>query len=313
MEVRKIKKGRIIIFGIFIIIIVVGILAWRYMSGDKIKVVTEEVKNGLLSPLIEEIGVGNGDVNDTFYVKKDSSSGEEFIPGKYILDIEWKKTVEKMTNSIDNETYERHKRHFDYLNLIIYVIKEPEQIQRIDVQKLISKNCLGFQDSGIYLTGLQAGGDLFVGFLLEDIPKKATDKQIYRWLFWNMETEETIVLDGEDAGITFIENGRTEEETEYLEKIEQADWESFYAQNGYRTEGQDRTFFNAEGLWAATGGVKVTVDCEVLPQENDILYTRFPELEKWKGAEDRKAIIWVGGYPTVEEIMAMFERQELQN
>ncbi|WP_072525087.1 hypothetical protein [Clostridium sp. Marseille-P3244] len=310
MESGRTGRKAVIILSIFILFLLIGILIWKSVHGDKV-VYTEKFSEGRLSSLLEETGVGTVDEADTFYVKRDEPASEKFVPGKYLLDIERQETDKVMSNTIDGEEYTRGKRDYDYLNLNIYNVNNPMQIKRINILELISTNCPGFQDSVFYYVSLQNDGALYVGFLLEDIPQKATDDVEIKWLFWNMETEETIVLDGEDAGITFIENGRTEEETEYLEKIEQADWESFYAQNGYRTEGQDRTFFNAEGLWAATGGVKVTVDCEVLPQENDILYTRFPELEKWKGAEGREAIIWVGGYPTVEEIMEMFEKQEL--
>lgn len=141
--------------------------------------------------------------------------------------------------------------------------------------------------------------------------EKASDKIVNKWLFWNTRTEAVVILDGKETGFAFMDKGRSVQELEYSQEFEQTDWDSFYERNNYNLEGKEGTTFYTESLNSAAGGVGITIDCEALPQENDILYTRFPELEKWKGAEGREAIIWVGGYPTVEEIMAMFEKQEL--
>ncbi len=63
---------------------------------------------------------------------------------------------------------------------------------------------------------------------------------------------------------------------------------------------QISSYHNFEGVY------KIQALAKFLPEQNEALYGMFPELEQYRGEEDCYVCLYIGGYPTAEELLRLF-------
>ncbi len=59
-------------------------------------------------------------------------------------------------------------------------------------------------------------------------------------------------------------------------------------------------YHNFEGVY------KIEIMAKFLPEQNEALYGMFPELEQYRGEEYCYVCLYIGGYPTAEELLRLF-------
>ena len=59
-------------------------------------------------------------------------------------------------------------------------------------------------------------------------------------------------------------------------------------------------YHNFEGVY------QIEIMAKYLPKQNEALYGMFPELEQYRGEEDCYVCLYIGGYPTAEELLRLF-------
>lgn len=61
--------------------------------------------------------------------------------------------------------------------------------------------------------------------------------------------------------------------------------------------------------WSLKGYVVMEMPADLLPDQNEELYQRFPGLEAYKGQENKKVTFFFGGYPEPQEIAPLLEEE----
>ena len=225
----------------------------------------------------------------------------EVFPGSVYVLVKNERKVTSMKNEIDGESYWRTKAEFKYLDVILYDMETGEEIRRMDLLDVINKLCPGFQHSIFCGVILGADGHRYVQSSLVDIPEKATDKKVEKMLFYDIDTGEALIKDTEEEWRSFMWGGWQEEDIEYKEEIDEADWEW----DKVLKKEVDNYYPCVNVKPSARGCAEILINCADLPKENDSLYNRFPQLKEYVGMQEKCAYIYVGGYPTVDEIKAM--------
>ena len=223
------------------------------------------------------------------------------FPGSvYVVDESEQKVI-SMENEIDGESYWRAKGEFKYLDVVLYDMETGEEIRRMDLLDVINKMCPGFQYDSVIDVILGADGHRYVASYLEDIPEKATDKEVEIVLFYDIDTGEALIKNTEEEWRSFMWGGWEKEDMEYREQLDEADWEW----DKVLKKEVDNHHPCVNAIPSARGCAEIMIRCIDLPKENDSLYNRFPQLKEYVGMQGKKARIYVGGYPTVDEIKAM--------
>lgn len=300
MRRRRLIKRISIAIGIVAGIILLGLLIWKVMFPDVVGI--ERFEWEPFSSDLEDSGTGTEKEDDLFYIVGENPwynfEAKEAIPEGYLLGVSMSGTRIRMEDTVNGERCSRSRLIYDRAYVVVYNIEEHHSEEYLDLLNMLREKCPGYQYAEVFGTDLNGDGTLNMWFLLENIARKASDEKIYKYLLWNTETEEIDIVDEEDMLYSIK---MTPEEESYWEELYAADWDSFYAENGYTED-----VFSIDSIAASEGGVFVEVNCENLPQENEMLYDRFPELEKWKGESGKTAKILIGGFPTAEEVMEMF-------
>ena len=307
---RMNRKGYAVLgFGvILLVVIIIWFAFYNNIEKDEIERFEVELPRSTWIPLYES-GKGGGATEDTYFIEStENSTITEVLPGKAYIQKQCKNKVKKMTRYIDGDWISRSRCYFDYHYIVLFDLETGEEIKKINTAEIIENTCPGFQPSGGDDAFLGIDGHYYFRLILENIPESAIDEEIEKILFIDVDTEETVVMDSEEMATEFSWARYEKEDEEYGETFKSADWETFEKLNGYDANAE--TFYTSVSR-GGKGCIKVTVSCEALPQENDILYNRFPGLQKWVGSEGKQAVIYIGGYPTAEEVMEMFEKQEL--
>jgi hypothetical protein len=69
-------------------------------------------------------------------------------------------------------------------------------------------------------------------------------------------------------------------------------------------------YFAVKNFSRINGVATVELSTASLPEKNKALYERFPELEQYRDQEWRMVRIYLGGYPTKEEIASLFVEEK---
>lgn len=309
-----------VISGVILAFVIIGIVVqynWKKEAiqaheEDKIEVYEVELQGDSLVPLYES-GVGTGVREDSYLIESSEDSVLAYVfPGRAYIQSEAKNMAKKMSRNIDGETYSRIRLYTEYDYVIFYDLETGKEIKKIDIDKAVKTTIPDFQAVSGCAANVGENGKCYLKVRLENIPEKATDEEVEKILFIDIDTGETVIKESDEEAWEFTWGQRTEEEKEYDDMIDNADWEAFEERNQYNRADSESMFYVSIAE-ATRGCAKVGISCAALPEDNAHLYERFPGLEKWIGEEGKEAKIYIGGYPTVEEIMAMFERQEPVN
>ena len=128
------------------------------------------------------------------------------------------------------------------------------------------------------------------------------------FLCFNIETGEVTMLGVEEY--RQIHN-QTEREKKCIQNLQilSNDEIGLLKKNGLMIRKGNETWeedmLNIRPEWNVAGTVYIVTQWRTLPDENELLYTEFPELKNYVGADNDRVYICLGGYPTPEEILSM--------
>ena len=276
------KKKKVIIVIIAIIIILTGVGLWLWNKSEK-----EVVKRGLEDVLYYEQGTVEGDA----CLIGDKISWTWLIEGRYIFFSHFKYKKYEIENNDAHGTPE-----IDYAKVDFYDLVTKKKLGTVDltqtVEAYLEKGYLWNVGIRGYLTAVEEYY-LVLEFMRED-----------RWIrvYVNADTGEVTETGWQEE---FEPTERTEE---ILEKE--------------RNEERDRDLIGADeiGLLENIFGEKridiliyryVPGECEIsihrdlLPQENQLLYTDFPGLKEYENPDYKYVTIYFSRDLTQEEILSM--------
>ena len=289
---------------VLLILIVIGLAV--YFIGNRDKIETENFQYPRKEDtLFDATGKGNVATEDSYLIM-DTETGilPHVFPGDSYVLFESKGRVTRFINEKEGETYVRAKPEYKYFDAVLYDLATGEEVRRIDLLEIIRDACPGFQKGGTPSIVLGEDGHRYIGLELENIPEKATDEVVNKMLFYDIETGDTFTKDSEEEWLEFLRAGYEKKDKEYGMAMEEVDWEwdklLKKEEEEYITPGVHVVVLEARGC------VEVIIDCVDLPKENDLLYNRFPKLKDYINMEGKEAWIYIGGYPTADEIKAMF-------
>lgn len=305
----KSRKGKqIALFcGIIIVLIltITGLTVYFNRNRDEITIENSQYpREG--ATLFDATGKGNVAPEDCYLIQdRETGIFPHVFPGDSYILLKNKQKMEVMTNEIDGESYTRVKGEFEYLDAVFYDLETGEETRKIDMLDIIKEACPGFQKGGALSIVLGEDGHKYIGLELENIPEKAADEVVNKMLFYDIDTGDTFTKDSEEEWLEFLRAGYEKKDKEYGMAMEEVDWEwNKLLKKGekeeYITPGVNVVVLEARGC------VEVRIDCSLLPEKNDILYNRFPNLKEYNELEGKAAYIYIGGYPTADEIKAMF-------
>ena len=304
----KSRKGKqIALFcGIIIVLIltITGLTVFFNRNQDEITIENSQYpREG--DTLFDATGKGNAAPEDCYLIQdRETGIAPHVFPGDSYVGIKRSEKLIIMTNEIDGESYMRGKAEYEYLDAVFYDLETGEETRKIDMLDIMKEACPGFQESGAPSIVLGEDGHKYIGLELENIPEKATDEVVNKMLFYDIETGDTFTKDSEEEWLEFLRAGYEKKDKEYGMAMEEVDWEwdklLKKEEEEYITPGVHVVVLEARGC------VEVRTDCSLLPEKNDILYNRFPNLKEYNELEGKVAYIYIGGYPTADEIKAMF-------
>ena len=304
----KSRKGKwIAVFcGIIIVLalIITGLTVFFNRNQDEITIENSQYpREG--DTLFDATGKGNAAPEDCYLIlDRETGIFPNIFPGDSYVDIKSKQKMVIMTNEIDGESYTRVRGEFEYLDAVFYDLGTGEETRKVDMLDIIKEACPGFQNGGAPSMVLGEDGHKYIGLELENIPEKAADEVVNKMLFYDIDTGDTFTKDSEEEWLEFLRAGYEKKDKEYGMAMEEVDWEwdklLKKEEEEYITPGVHVVVLEARGC------VEVIIDCVDLPKENDLLYNRFPKLKDYINMEGKEAWIYIGGYPTADEIKAMF-------
>jgi len=245
------------------------------------------------------------------------------IPVRYIvlMDVEGAaKDVKVGTNLVRKSFYKRFFINIHSLEtkelMKTYSIKELEK--GVPADYCISSNKpLGFRSEGQDYLRISTS---YVG--------KNPDHTVGFFLIINIDTDEMRFIDIDTYYEDFQEN--SEKASRYHDQLRVFfDWTQepdpyyFLDINGFKLfDGEDYksptrsircvTGWDTQGV-KNEGIAEVSITTYALPKENKELYSKFPGLKQYQGQEGLVAQIFLGNYPSAEEVMKLFleEGQEI--
>jgi len=245
------------------------------------------------------------------------------IPERYIvlMDVEGAvKGVKVGTNSVEKCFYKRF-----FIN--IYSLETKELVKTYSIKELEKgvpavfcidpDRPLGFRNEGQDYLRINTS---YIG--------RNPDQTTMCYLIINVDTDEMRFVDIDTYYDDFQEN--SEKASRYHDQLcvfydwtQEPDLYYFLNVNGFKlfdredyksptmsiycVTGSDTRGFKNEGI------AEVSITTYALPKENKELYSKFPELKQYQGQEGLVAQIFLGKYPSAEEIMKLFleEDQEI--
>jgi hypothetical protein len=320
-------KKKIIIM-IACIFVMLSLIVGYYLSPER-----KYAKGKFASKVkIEDIvgmGVGTKTAQDTYLVLDANLSAKSInyinvIPGKY------------MTYLVKSGKYvylrkESHNKHltYDEAKILCYDLKTKQLDKTIDIMKWINQ-WNDVQYSGLYY--FESGGSEHIYVELNFYGKQKLgngyEEKSGLTVYVDSETEDFKVIKGRSFVKDF--DPLTEEQIELYSQMKEGlsnkeYWEDYRKKNNfaeysigeYYPSGQEmkeeiERYFAVESFSTINGVATVELSTASLPEKNKALYERFPELEQYRDQEWRMVRIYLGGYPTKEEIASLFVEENIE-
>ncbi|MCL2866118.1 MAG: hypothetical protein FWE25_11365 [Lachnospiraceae bacterium] len=308
----------IIVFAVFLLIVVFAVIP-RF-PGEDYEVVSiliaDDIRNIVYA---EKTSVGREEV--AFVLPTSSILQEErysrgYLPGNQMILMEAEGEVIKRHDG-DGRT-RTIGIDWDYVYAHVYDLLSKERIETIDVLRLSEEHLSEEREFNLWLCGGMVptifrgrDGDLYIVFTLSaewkeyslqinlqtrevDIMGKAQAMQV-----WNQERTRNEIIRDRDLDI-FSDWAITDSD-------DRSERNRFLRQNGIANIGSDS---GSAGLWVSMrrydGVVSILLPATNLPQESYELYSRFPGLCEFIGRENLNVNVFIGDYPSPEEILTMF-------
>lgn len=224
----------------------------------------------------------------------------ETIPSMYAINIRLSMTDNELGVSEDGERLINQTKTDEFL-LDVYDLETNTLKKTIDAKAILNRNKTKIQVTGLsYFETRSIKGMPYLGFRIEDYPETLEDGQVNtrRMLWINLETEEYVedknmVEYIEDRGLAIFDSSKFLENNLPAGKWDFLDSFSVF-ENSYWTD-----CYYAE------------LRLELLPDDNEKLYTKFPSLkEQVEKIRELEGEYWIRVYftdsPTAEEIMELF-------
>ena len=256
---------------------------------------------------IEVSSTGNGVVLITPMESRFSTS-RVLPPDKMILSEAegWSKRLGSIPS--------RYLRRWNRVDTHIYNPVTGERLETIDVLqglRMVRQDMVGYQlAGGVAIVREIREGDLFLSWLLENIPTSPHTPEESKSLVLNLQTREWSIdhRDRHEFQESISENERQRELERQLEifgswdaRPEEGRW--FLSINGIEVARRDPQFAVRTGN--VLGQVVVRMEAFQLPRENDELYRHFPGLREFIGREHLEVVIILHDFLTAEEILAL--------
>ncbi|WP_100065972.1 hypothetical protein [Miniphocaeibacter massiliensis] len=278
-----------------------------------------------------EVGKGEGKFKeDTFIVTNSEKIDNillyeiDVLPGKYFAykNCDYNRVFNK---KISGKTL----LEFNSANIYVYDIDTKKLVKNIDIMEWLEKYP-EYQLMNVYNLFKDRKGDSYVGtgFIEKnDLTSKDEIRDEIFEMYYNLSTEKEIKNDKsvkKEKILTFLMDKKTIEKNEKYENLmyEESDeiWDNFYKKNNFVDDITiDKSFTELKEEKALTfkyivsdGKLYTYVSAPALPKENKELYTRFPELKKYRDQEWRMVKIVFASKPTPEEVVAMFTDESKQ-
>ena len=240
-------------------------------------------------------------------VSSESLTGENIIPGKYLV-----------LSSVAGEREEigtGYINHYSCYDINLYDLKSGELIKKIDVNELMEQEREYQITSNVSFRTVEVEGKECIRFVLERIPDEEDDRwnTDCKYLYVNIDTLDAFTMTGKEDEVRVIQNSDIKREMSIFDKWGEY---SLTESNGFEYEDtgdeQEKYFFiSAYPNWK--GIVRVRMSACYLPKENNELYSEFPELREYQGKEGMDIWIYLSNYQSAEEIFKLFleEGQEV--
>ncbi len=312
----KVKKKKILILIGIIIVIVLGIISvsfYFYKRAQDFEIIEDPTD----ASLVLWTGKGTETAEDTCViqdmyeiVKRNLNLAViQVFPGKYLLITEREGKVKELKG----EDYkDREKFYWDTAKTHVYDVADGKEVKTIDVLKVVEENLQGYQyDGGSATPVLGKNGNAFAEWIVSDIPENGNQEKKTKYMFMDLETGKIYVED--EGPFTFLEDGGEKQEKFEDEIFYDGGWEDFMKENNLTELDHDKIMERAidvvfYGL-DLPGVARIRITTDGLPKENEKLYERFPGLKEWQGKKGRVACIYLGGYPTGEEIRELLREE----
>ena len=305
--IRKNKK-RIAVAGILIFLCILTVGGWHiYRESQRFTTIPASP-----NPSIDDVvwmGIGTVDEEDTCLVIENAASRNHYVefkvmPGKYVFFTEVEGKMEELEGDID-QPY-REKFYWYRIQTNIYDIASGRQVRSIDVKQLIEEQAPGYQYDG---WGEQVfsgeNGHVFLDWILSDIPEDGNQEKVSKDLCMDYETGEIYLV---DAPSELCDDDEKQEKfkTEFYNN----GWGGFMEKNGFTKSWEKGEKSFDYGTYDFVNGIaNIDVEASELPKENKALYTRFPGLQKYQGEAGKVVRVFLGGYPTAEEMQQLFTEE----
>ncbi len=310
------KKKILILIGIVIVLGIIGVSFYFYKRAQDFKILvdTRDVS------LVLWTGKGTVTAEDTCViqdmyeiVKRDLNLEVIHVfPGKYLLITEREGKVKELEG---DDYKDRERFYWDTVETHVYDVADGKEVQTIDLLKVVEENLQEYQcDRGSAIPALGKNGNAFVRWIVSDIPENGNQEKKTKYMFLDLETGKIYVEDG--GPYTFLEDGGEKQEKFEDEMFHDGGWKDFKKENNLTELDDDEIMERAIDVYYSHGvsgdipGVaRIRITTDGLPKENEKLYERFPGLKEWQGKKGRVACIYLGGYPTGEEIRELFREE----
>ena len=306
---RRIKKRRRLVLCAGIAFVIFAGICCYYIYNAKIradKIETGSMRSDDVESLYVGSGIGTGSAKDSFVIAEGGDTWGSWglldvFPGRGYIDCDFECNTTIMTNNIDGEHYRREKIEYEKMDAVLYDMQTGQEIRRFDLPELAKKACPDFQCRMLYDCKPREDGRDYLMIRLEDIPEKSTDELVEKYMIVDIDTEDVVIRDSIEEAYDFVEGDESEEEAKYGAEINGEDWRIPRKSGDIEPE--------IWGVRGSEGCVQISLSCTDLPEQNTLLYDRFPELEKWSGTAGKSVYIYVGGHPSIEDIYALLEEQ----
>jgi len=316
---RSKKKKRIIIaLGLGFLCIITGFGWYAYKENQRFSPAISNPNPRFEDLVLMETGSGSGREEDTCLVIEKNTADiwryyKHFrvIPGKYVFFTERDGKVEELAGNAYREKF-----YWEYVQTNVYEIATGNLVKSINVKALIEEKAPGYQyDKGSAEAFTGKNGHIFLRWSLCDIPADGNQEPVSKYLCMDYETGEIYI---EETLQTLY--GATEKQEIFKEEFYNHGWGAYLEQNEFtdfndEAENEKRYFeYTAYGPVTAfvNGFADIRITTSALPKENEELYSRFPGLKDYQGKEGMVARIFLGGYPTAEEMQQLFVEEAVE-
>ncbi|WP_100066164.1 hypothetical protein [Miniphocaeibacter massiliensis] len=307
-----------------LIVLILGILVYKgfdYWQENRVQ--KHSVSTTITIDDIIEIKEGKGEYEeDSFLVLNSGKLEASFfgdisvVPKKYLI-LQKNKFEYEHTRAMIGIS----KKEYKVAEILVYDIETKELLKTIDIMPWLEKYPK-YQLGGAYYDIFEGkDGNHYIKISFEEKPeipygKKDTVLENFE-IYYNLSTGEEIKKYGKENYDDFIiGKERLEERDIYRGKIlydKKELWDKFYKEN--KLQEFDYELFDNDNWkkekpkvfrYRAGSSLKINFSTPVLPKENKELYTRFPDLKKYRDQEWRMVEIKFESKPTAEEVVAMF-------